>query len=77
MVKGAFKKFTHDHIFLEKKGETEMLDVFDFESPFGWFGKIFNQLILEEYMTQLLIKRNQIIKEIAESGKWEEILKKS
>ena len=77
MVKGAFKKFTHNHIFLEKKGETEMLDVFDFESPFGWFGKIFNQLILEEYMTQLLIKRNQIIKEIAESGKWEEILKKS
>ncbi|MFK7776189.1 MAG: cell division protein [Saprospiraceae bacterium] len=77
MVKGAFKKFTHDHIFLEKNGETEMQDIFDFESPFGWFGKIFNQLILEKYMTQLLIKRNQTIKEIAENGKWKEILKKS
>lgn len=77
MVKGAFKKFAHDHIFLEKNGETEMQDVFDFESPFGWIGKIFNQLILESYMTQLLTKRNQMIKEIAENGKWKEILKKS
>jgi len=77
MVKGAFKKFKHDHIFLEKNGETEMQDVFDFESPFGLIGKIFNYLILEKYMTQLLTKRNQIIKEIAENGKWKEVLKKS
>ncbi len=77
MVKGAFKKFTHDHIFFEKNGETEMQDIFDFESPFGWFGKIFNELILEKYMTQLLTQRNQTIKEIAENGKWKEILKKS
>ena len=54
-----------------------MQDVFDFESPFGWLGNIFNQLVLEKYMTQLLTKRNQIIKEIAENGKWEEILKKA
>lgn len=77
MVKGAFKKFTHDHIFLEENGVTEMQDIFDFESPFGWLGKIFNQLVLEKYMTQLLTKRNQNIKEVAESGKWKEILKKS
>ena len=77
MVKGAFKKFSHDHIFLEKNGETEMQDIFDFESPFGWLGEIFNQLILAKYMTQLLTKRNQTIKEIAENGKWKEILKKS
>ena len=76
MVRGAFKKFTHDHIFLEKKGKTEMQDIFDFESPLGWLGKIFNQLVLEKYMTHLLTKRNQTIKEIAENGKWKEILKK-
>jgi len=76
MVKGAFKKFTHDHIFLEKNGATEMQDIFDFESPLGWLGKIFNHLILEKYMTQLLTTRNDIIKEIAENGKWKEILKK-
>ncbi len=77
MTRGAFRKFTHDHIFLEKNGETEMQDVFDFESPFGWLGKLFNHLILEKYMTQLLVKRNQTIKEIAENGKWKEILKKA
>lgn len=76
MVKGAFKSFTHDHLFIEKNGETEMQDIFDFESPFGSLGKIFNHLILEKYMTQLLTNRNHVIKEIAENGKWKEILKK-
>lgn len=75
MVKGAFKSFTHDHIFLEENGVTEMQDIFDFESPLGWLGDIFNYLILEKYMTTLLQRRNQVIKEIAESGKWKEILK--
>lgn len=54
-----------------------MQDVFDFKSPFGWVGKMFNHLILEKYMTHLLTKRNQIIKEFAENGKWKEVLKKS
>jgi ligand-binding SRPBCC domain-containing protein len=76
MVAGAFKKFTHDHVFLAKNGVTEMQDIFDFESPFGWLGKFFNYLILEKYMTQLLTQRNQTIKEIAENRKWKEILKK-
>ena len=76
MVKGTFKRFSHDHFFIEKNGITEMKDVFDFESPLGWIGQFFNYFILEKYMTSLLRQRNQIIKEIAENGKWKEIIPK-
>lgn len=47
MVKGAFKSMKHQHIFQEKEGKTLMIDIFEFESPFGVFGKIFNRIFLE------------------------------
>jgi len=74
MVEGTFKCFSHDHMFHEENGVTEMRDVFDFESPLGWLGKIANAMFLTRYMTKLLQRRNQTIKDIAESGRWEEIL---
>lgn len=72
--KGAFKYFKHDHYF-EQQGEfTMMKDRFEFESPFGIFGKTFNSLVLTNYMRKFLIQRNLMIKNFAESGKWREIL---
>jgi ligand-binding SRPBCC domain-containing protein len=73
-VKGAFKHFTHDHNFKLIKGIVIMKDRFHFESPFGILGKIFNQIILTKYMKDLLIKRNNVIKEFAESDKWKSVL---
>jgi len=74
MQKGAFKKFKHEHYFFELDGITKMIDVFNYESPFGFLGKLADQLFLERYMTQLLEKRNKTIKEFAEPGRWKEIL---
>lgn len=51
-----------------------MKDVFYFESPFGIVGKIFNYLVLTNYLKNLLIKRNNIIKEYAESESWKKLL---
>jgi ligand-binding SRPBCC domain-containing protein len=74
MMKGAFKKFKHEHIFKTVDGDfTEMKDVFDFESPFGILGRIVNFLLLEKYMTRLLIIRNQLIKKMAEGDGWKEL----
>ena len=74
MIKGAFKMFRHDHFFEEKQGVTLMSDKFQFESP-GWiFGVIFNKLVLERYIGSLLRKRNDMIKQVAESDQWKEIL---
>ena len=73
-VKGAFKKFKHDHYFEAQGGLVIVTDRFEYESPFGIFGKLFNRLVLTKYMERFLLERNKIIKEYAESGKWKSIL---
>ncbi len=73
-LKGAFKSFTHDHYFNSVAGGTEMKDVFTFESPFGIFGKIFNGLVLTNYMKRFLCQRNDFIKNVAELGNWKAFL---
>lgn len=74
MKKGIFKRFRHQHLFEEKDGITIMKDVFDYESPLGPLGRLFDWLILQRYMTNLLTKRNLIIKEFAESERWRDVL---
>jgi ligand-binding SRPBCC domain-containing protein len=68
MVTGAFKSFRHDHYFVGINGQTVMKDSFLFESPLGWLGKLANYLFLTRYMTILLVKRNEVIKQIAEKA---------
>ncbi len=74
MVQGAFKSFKHEHRFLETDGITNMMDKFTYTSPLGVLGKLADVLFLEQYMTQLLLKRNEVVKEFAESGRWKEVL---
>jgi ligand-binding SRPBCC domain-containing protein len=74
MQKGAFKSMKHEHYFIENEDITTMKDVFDITSPLGILGKIFNKLILENYLKRFLIERNQLIKEVAESGDWKKYI---
>ena len=67
MVSGAFKSFRHEHRFSWQEGKTLMTDIFDFEAPFGPLGWLANTLFLKSYMKGLLTKRNQIIKQAAET----------
>jgi ligand-binding SRPBCC domain-containing protein len=69
MVKGAFKSFRHEHLFYAIGNETVMKDVFIFESPCGILGEWFNHFFLGKYMMKLLLKRNEVIKAAAESGR--------
>lgn len=69
MVNGAFKKFKHQHLFNSTEYGTLMIDIFDNESPLGVLGILADKLFLKKYMTNLLIQRNLIIKEFAESDK--------
>lgn len=65
-VRGAFKRFDHDHFFSEVDGATLMRDVFDFDSPLGILGTLANRVYLTRYMTTLLKRRNKLVKEVAE-----------
>ena len=74
MVKGPFKKIHHQHIFHATDAGTTMTDLFEFEAPFGIFGKLAEKIFLAAYMTKFLLKRNAFIKHVAESEEWKNYL---
>jgi ligand-binding SRPBCC domain-containing protein len=73
MIKGAFKQFRHENYFADLKDGTLMTDIFDYQSPFGIMGRLFDKMVLEKYITDFLEKRNQMIKKIAESDQWRKL----
>ena len=74
MQKGDFKMVKHEHHFKQTGVATIMKDVFHFESPYGWLGNLVNALFLTRYMKRLLVQRNNIIKEYAETERWKSVL---
>ncbi|MFZ1453735.1 MAG: SRPBCC family protein [Ferruginibacter sp.] len=74
MIKGDFKSFYHEHHFKAATNGTIMIDLLNFETPYGSFGKIVNTVFLRSYLEKFLIKRNGVIKEYAETQKWKAIL---
>ncbi len=74
MVKGDFKSFHHEHHFKAADNGTIMIDMINFESPYGVIGKILNSFFLKSYIEKLLVKRNTVIKDYAETQKWKAIL---
>ena len=73
-LKGAFKYFIHDHYFKNQDGKVIMEDQFDFKSPFGFVGSLFDKFILTNYLKRFLEDRNNLIKAYAETDKWKGIL---
>ncbi len=73
-LKGAFKSIYHEHIFELIDNKVLMTDIFEFKTPFGILGNIFNKLILTNHLRKLLINRNNVIKDYAETDKWKLVL---
>ena len=69
-VSGDFALMKHQHFFKPIDNGTIMIDIFEFQSPFGFAGSVLNKLYLTKYMRVLLEQRNKQIKEIAESNRW-------
>ena len=67
MVSGAFQRFDHDHHFDVGDRCTVMRDTFDYTSPLGILGRLADHMFLKSYMRKLLLRRNQVIKAVAES----------
>src|SRR5713101_4697429 len=68
MVRGAFRRFRHEHQFLETDRGTEIVDVFDYTAPLGPLGQLADRLFLRHYMSRLLRDRNAYLKRVAEAG---------
>ena len=76
LVNGDFKEMKHEHHFKSIQNGTLMIDLFSFESPYGGLGKMVNYVFLKRYLRKLLERRNQAIKEYAETDKWKFLLNK-
>ena len=74
MVKGDFASFHHEHHFKATDNGTIMIDIINFETPYGKIGKMANAIFLKKYLEKFLIKRNEVIKDYAETQKWKTIL---
>jgi len=74
MVEGDFKFMQHRHYFIEQGENTIMKDFFEFETPFGFIGVIAEKLFLKNYLMNLLRKRNEVIRKVAESSQWQKFL---
>jgi ligand-binding SRPBCC domain-containing protein len=68
MTRGAFKSLRHEHRFLTiDKGETEMRDTLEFQSPLGWLGACFDKVFLRAYMERFVRTKAIALKHLAEN----------
>jgi ligand-binding SRPBCC domain-containing protein len=74
MVQGAFHRFCHDHYFEANDSLTTMMDVMEFEAPLGPLGSLVERVILKPHMRALLQRRNECIRQVAESEDWRKFL---
>jgi hypothetical protein len=71
---GPFRKMKHEHYFKRIQNGTIMIDQFTYDIKKGIFGNLFNKIFIQRYITKLLQKRNQFIKESAEGNDWKKYL---
>lgn len=74
MQKGIFKKMHHVHRFEIVENGTLMIDEFEFISPLGFLGRVADILFVKAYIKNLLVQRNKIIKNFAETIEWKKLL---
>ena len=74
MIQGDFKSYIHEHHFKPIVNGCLMIDMIEFESPYGKLGDFINKIFLKNYLQKLLLKRNEVIKHYAETQKWKVIL---
>jgi ligand-binding SRPBCC domain-containing protein len=72
MVRGAFRRFDHDHFFDRVTDtETRCRDIFDFDAPLGALGRVAEMLFLDRYMRRLLEQRMRILEQLATGDAWQ------
>ncbi len=73
-VRGAFKRFEHEHRFIPTPAGVLVRSLFEYESPWGWLGRVADRLIVERHMRRYLGERLEIIRRVAEGGDVERYL---
>jgi len=66
-TRGPFARWRHEHRFEPNSGGTRMVDVVDYRSPLGPLGSLVDRIRLEQYLVELLRRRNEFLRVHAET----------
>ena len=61
---GPYKLWHHQHIFSESENGTEMEDIVTYAVPFGFIGRIANNLIISKKINQIFSFRSRVLLEL-------------
>jgi len=70
MIRGAFTRFEHEHFFVLMDDGTRMRDELRFCTPWGPLGRLATKIFLRRYLATFVMRRNAVIKRVAESEEW-------
>jgi ligand-binding SRPBCC domain-containing protein len=65
---GPLRGFRHVHQFVFEHAATRMVDTFEFELPWGRFGRLADRLVVERHLRRLLTDRAAFLKAEAEAA---------
>jgi ligand-binding SRPBCC domain-containing protein len=74
MVDGSFERFEHEHFFAVMDDGTRMRDEIRFSVPGGPLGKLATKFYVRRHLMAFLMRRNAMIKRVAESEEWHRYL---
>jgi ligand-binding SRPBCC domain-containing protein len=70
MIQGVFARFEHEHFFAAMDDGTRMRDELRFSAPWGPLGRLAVKMFVRRHLATLLMRRNAMIKRVAESEEW-------
>jgi ligand-binding SRPBCC domain-containing protein len=74
MVQGPFERFEHEHFFATMNDGTRMRDEIRFTTRWGALGQVVAKVLLRRHLMTFLMRRNAMIKRVAESEEWHRYL---
>ncbi len=74
MIKGDFKSIVHRHYFKPATNGTIIINILEYETPYGWLGRLVNKFYLHSFLEMLIHHHNKIIRQYAEGEKWRALL---
>jgi ligand-binding SRPBCC domain-containing protein len=74
IIDSLFPSIVHDYYFYDISQETVMVNHFYYKIRWGLIGEVMNSLFMKKYLTRIITKRNDLLREYAETDKWKNVL---
>lgn len=73
-VKGDLELYKHEHHFKPADNGTIVIDLLEFGPPKDILGRIIAKIHMKKYLEEFITKRNEMIRNYAETEKWRAVL---